>query len=166
MIYRLRIILDNDTDEDVFRDIELKQNSTLEDFHNSIIQSFGFNGNEMASFYISDEEWIQGEEISLFDLNEVIKDKKLMSQVLLNEVLDNNKTRLIYVYDFFNLWTFLIELAEIVEESSGVDYPNLIFANGQIPEEVPERKFKAENGFDDINEDDGDSYNDYDDFYN
>ena len=166
MIYRLRIILDNDTDEDVFRDIELKQNSTLEDFHNSIIQSFGFNGNEMASFYISDEQWIQGEEISLFDLNEAIKDKKLMSQVLLNEVLDNNKTRLIYVYDFFNLWTFLIELAEIVEESSGVDYPNLIFANGQIPEEVPERKFKAENVFDDINEDDGDSYNDYDDFYN
>jgi hypothetical protein len=166
MIYRLRIILDNDTDEDIFRDIELKQNSTLEDFHNSIIQSFGFNGNEMASFYISDEQWIQGEEISLFDLNEAIKDKKLMSQVLLNEVLDNNKTRLIYVYDFFNLWTFLIELAEIVEESSGVDYPNLIFANGQIPEEVPERKFKAENGFDDMNEDDNDSYNDYDDFYN
>ena len=166
MIYRLRIILDNDTKEDVFRDIELKQNSSLEDFHNSITQSFGFNGNEMASFYISNEQWIQGEEISLFDLNETSQDKRLMSQVSLNEVLDNNKTRLIYVYDFFNLWTFLIELVEIVKESNGVDYPNLIFANGQIPEEVPERKFKAENEFDDMNDDHDDSYDDYDDFYN
>ena len=89
-----------------------------------------------------------------------------MSQVSLNEVLDNDKTRLIYVYDFFNLWTFLIELVEIVKESNGVDYPNLIFANGQIPEEVPERKFKAENEFDDMNDDHDDSYDDYDDFYN
>ena len=48
MIYRLRVILDNDTDDDIFRDIEIRKTDTLEDLHNSITQSFGFDGSEMA----------------------------------------------------------------------------------------------------------------------
>ena len=60
MIYRFRIILD--TKEDVFRDIEIEAEATLEDFHNTITQSFGFEGQEMASFYVSNEKWEQGKE--------------------------------------------------------------------------------------------------------
>ena len=51
MIYRFRVILDNDTDEDVFRDLEIRETDTLEDLHNIITQSFGFDGSEMASAY-------------------------------------------------------------------------------------------------------------------
>jgi hypothetical protein len=70
MIYRFRVILDNDTEEDVFRDLEIRETDNLEDLHNIITQSFGFDGTEMASFYISNEAWEQGEEISLFDLSD------------------------------------------------------------------------------------------------
>ena len=70
MIYRFRVILDNDVDDDVFRDLEIQETDTLEDLHNIITQSFGFDGTEMASFYISDNQWNQGEEISLFDLSD------------------------------------------------------------------------------------------------
>ncbi len=168
MIYRVRVILDNDTDDDIFRDIEINKSNNLEDFHNTITQSFGFEGNEMASFYLSDEEWNQGEEISLFDLGDVGETNRLMSDVLLDSVIDKNNNRLIFVYDFLNLWTFLIELVEIVELTSGVNYPNLIFSKGQIPSKIPEKKFKGENVFEDENneEDDLGDYNEYDDFYN
>lgn len=40
MIYKIRIILD--AKDDVFRDIEIEDNKTLEDFHNAITQAFGF----------------------------------------------------------------------------------------------------------------------------
>ena len=167
MIYRFRVILDNDTDDDIFRDIEINKSNNLEDFHNTITQSFGFEGNEMASFYLSDEEWNQGEEISLFDLGDVGETNRLMSDVLLDSVMDKNNNRLIFVYDFLNLWTFLIELVEIVELTSGVNYPNLIFSKGQVPSTVPEKKFKAENILEDENnEDELGDYNEYDDFYN
>ena len=63
MIYRIRIILD--CDGEVFRDIEIRENSSFEDLHLSIINYFNFNGGEMASFYISDDSWKQGEEIML-----------------------------------------------------------------------------------------------------
>jgi len=144
MIYRFRILLDNDTEEDIFRDIEIRKTDTLEDLHNTITQSFGFDGTEMASFYLSDEEWNQGEEISLFDMSEGVNAVKLMNSVLIEDVLDADKTRIIYVYDFMNMWTFLVELGEIVEESQGVDYPNLMFVIGQIPMEAPEKSFEAE----------------------
>ncbi len=53
MIYRIRIILD--VKEDVLRDIEIEENATLEDFHHAINQSFGFLGNEIASFYSTND---------------------------------------------------------------------------------------------------------------
>jgi len=155
MIYRFRVVLDNDTEDDVFRDLELRETDTLEDLHNIITQSFGFDGTEMASFYLSDEEWNQGEEISLFDMSEGANAVKLMNETITNNVVHEASTKLIYVYDFFSMWTFYVELAEIVEEVEGTDYPNLLFVQGQIPDEAPEKSFKAEDteNFDDFEND-------------
>lgn len=162
MVYRFRVILD--AEEDVFRDIELLEDSTLEDFHNSINQAFGFDGTEMASFYISDDEWNQGEEISQFDMGGEVR---LMNETTLDTVVSKEQTKLIYVYDFFSMWTFLIELADIAEVEEGRDYPNLMFAHGQIPDAAPDKEFVAENEkeeFDDFDDDDDYDTDGYDDF--
>lgn len=155
MIYRFRAILDNDTKEDIFRDIEIRETDSLEDLHNAITQSFGFDGLQMASFYISNEEWDQGEEISMFDVSEGNSQVRIMTETPLNQAVSQSQTKLIYVYDFMSMWTFLVELAEIVEEAEATDYPNLMFAFGQIPESAPEKTFEAEN-FDDIDDEFGD----------
>ncbi|MEL0652384.1 hypothetical protein V6246_13205 [Algibacter sp. TI.3.09] len=162
MIYRFRVILDNDTDEDVFRDLEIREDDTLEDLHNIITQSFGFDGSEMASFYRSDDQWNQGEEISLFDLSDD-DSARLMNETAINDVTFEMQTKLIYVYDFLSMWTFYVELAEIVEEAEGSDYPNLMFVQGQVPDDAPDKVFKAEND-DDFNEfDDELDLDDYED---
>lgn len=150
MIYRFRIILDNDTEDNVFRDLEIREDDTLEDLHNAITQSFGFDGSEMASFYVSDDQWSQGEEYSLFDMSE-FGDAKLMEETSINDVVHEATTKLIYVYDFLSMWTFFVELAEIVEETDSADYPNLLFSHGQIPDEAPEKSFQTED-FEEFNE--------------
>jgi hypothetical protein len=142
MIYRLRVILDNDTEDDIFRDIEINKKDALVEFHKSIITSFGFSNNEIASFYLSDNQWNQGEEISLFSFED--QDNKLMSDILINDVINNQNNKLIYVYDFLHMWTFLIELIEVAEDIKGIDYPNIIFSKGEIPEKAPEKKFESE----------------------
>ncbi|GAA4319508.1 hypothetical protein GCM10023115_46030 [Pontixanthobacter gangjinensis] len=163
MVYRFRVILD--ADEDVFRDIEMLQESTLEDLHNTIVQSFGFDGTEMASFYISDDEWNQGEEIHQFDMSGHDTSIKLMNETSLDSILSEKQTKLIYVYDFLKMWTFFVELGQIAEIEEGRDYPNLMYVHGQIPDSAPEKEFKGEdegllNGdFDDDFDTDG-----YDDF--
>lgn len=161
MLYRFRIILD--AEDDVFRDIEILSGDTLEDLHNTILQSFGFDGTEMASFYISDDDWNQGEEISQFDLTEGAEPIRLMNETTIDDVVSESQTKLIYVYDFLSMWTFLVELAEVAEPEAGMDYPNLMFVHGQLPTTAPEKEFQAED--DDLNVDFDEDFDvdDYDD---
>ena len=153
MIYSFRVILD--AKEDVFRDIEIDSENTLEELHNSITQAFGFEGNEMASFYVSNENWEQGEEIALFDMSEGMDSIRIMNETSIEDVTDRNQPRLLYVYDFLSMWTFLVELADIAESDPNQIYPNLMFSHGSLPDEAPEKEFIAEG-----KEIDDDLYND------
>jgi hypothetical protein len=153
MIYKYRIVLD--VIDDVIRDIEIRDQSTLEDLHNSIAQAFGFDGIEMASFYKSDEEWNQGEEYLLFDMSDGMNSVNMMNETTLESVFSKEQTKMIYVYDFFSMWTFYVELADIAEPEDGQDYPNLMFAQGQLPDSPPDKQFEAEK-LDDFDDDDND----------
>jgi len=158
MIYKVRIILD--TEDDIFRDLEIEATDTLEDFHNAITQAFGFLGNEMASFYTCDERWNQEEEIVLFSMDENGKEVRLMNETVLEDILTETHPKLIYVYDFFSMWTFFVELADIVEKEDGRTYPNILFSFGELPDAPPEKKFEADPGLD--IDDTLDSYEDLD----
>ncbi len=142
MIYKIRIILD--AQEDIFRDLEIEAGSTLEELHNTITQAFGFLGEEMASFYTCDENWVQDEEIPLFDIRENEGETRLMRNTPLSEVLHEESPKLLYVYDFFNMWTFFVELADVAEAEDGHSYPNLLFSFGELPESPPEKRFEAD----------------------
>ncbi len=154
MIYRFRVILD--AKEDVFRDIEIDSENTLEEFHNAITQAFGFEGQEMASFYQSNDKWEQGEEIALFDLSEGVDSIQIMNETPIDDITHREQPRMIYVYDFLSMWTFLVELADTAEADPNRTYPNLMFSHGEIPDEAPEKEFKAEG--DDENEEDFDEF--------
>jgi len=157
MAYKIRVILD--VEEDVFRDIVVNETINLEDLHFFIAKSFGFKGQEMASFYKTNKQWEQGDEIPLFDMSEDDIDVS-MSNCLLSSIFNKVGDKLIYVYDFFSMWTFFIELKEITKTNK-LDIPEITLAFGEAPDEAPEKEFKADNSF----EDDFDSYNE-DDFEN
>ncbi len=160
MIYKIRIILD--AEEDIFRDLEVEDTDTLEDFHNAITQAFGFMGNEMASFYTCDEDWNQDEEIALFDMGENGSGARFMSETPLSDVLREESPKLIYVYDFLSMWTFFVELADIVDKEDGRTYPNLLFSFGELPDSPPEKNFESKPGPMIDFDDDVDRYDDLD----
>ena len=128
-IYRIRAILDDS--EDIIRDFEIEANSSLNDLHDYINKSFGFNGTELACFYKSNSKWEQGEELPLIDLDE---ENQSLAKILINEILTDSLKQLIYVYDFFKLWTFYIQVVEEVEIVENQNYPRLIFSHGKISE--------------------------------
>lgn len=149
MIYRFRIILD--AKEDIFRDLEIEASASLEDFHYAIAQAFGFGGSEMASFYTTNENWEQGEELPLLDMGEGTTP---MAGKSLDQFFTAENHHLIYVYDFLALWTFFVELMEVGEKQPTMLYPNLVFAQGEVPEEAPEKAFSADEDALDFDEDD------------
>ena len=87
MRYKIRVILDNDNDEDVFKDFEVSKNINLTKFHEYIKKEFNLQGCEMASFYSVDENWDTLIEYTLvpFDDNSVP-----MEKLSLHEILNNN----------------------------------------------------------------------------
>lgn len=162
MVYKFRVILD--AEEDVFRDIAILSTDSLEDLHNAIVNAFGFDGLEIASFYTCDDEWIQEDEIPLFDTGE--DDKTSMAGHTLESLLDLDRTKIIYVYDFLNMWTFFVELAAIEEPESGASYPELLFSHGEMPADAPEKEFGSDDDMfgddfdDDYDEEDLDMFDD------
>mgnify|MGYP000085453266 CR=1 FL=1 len=152
MIYRIRIILD--IKDDVLRDLEIKSNSSFEDLHYAIVKAFNLDGNEMASFYLSDENWKQGEEITL----ESFGQEKVMKNCILNSEISDFQTNFIYVYDFLKLWTFFVEVVDESKEIASASYPQTIFTIGSIPKNAPEKIFIEDNSdfgdFDESNDED------------
>jgi len=139
-IYGFRVILDF-KQADIFRDIEIASGSNFEDLHNSIVQAFALDSGEMASFYKSDEHWNQGDEISLFAVDEkafVMSDWEL--QQICTEVGD----KFLYIFDFLNMWTFYVEVMEINEPKSGESYPRVIYSEGIMPGEREDIQFQSE----------------------
>jgi len=152
MAYRVRIILDVPTD--VIRDIVINENNNLEEFHLAIATSFGFKGQEMASFFRTNNDWEQGEEIPLFNISEDIN-TPTMQNTKLKDVLIYKGNKLIYVYDFLAMWTFFVEFIEIMDVDKK-QLPKTIFQFGNTPETAPVKEFIAEHdldAFDDFKED-------------
>ncbi|NVJ87891.1 MAG: hypothetical protein HWD82_00410 [Flavobacteriaceae bacterium] len=158
-MYKIRVILD--TKEDVIRTILVDDSINLEDLHKSICEAFGFDGQEMASFYRTDDEWNQGEEIPLFNMAEE-GEAISMKNCFLKETLPLENDKLIYVYDFLNMWTFYVDVVEISDEQKE-DLPMVILNVGEVPKQAPEKEFVAEN-FEEEEDDFKDEFDPFDDF--
>ncbi len=162
MVYKIRVI--SNVEENVIRDIAIDKTDCLEDLHNAIANTFGYDGGEMASFYMSDEEWNQGEEFPLFDMSETPGEKTQMREIKISDVLTRENDKLIYVYDFFNMWMFYVELKETNNEEPHQYLPYLIFSLGNIPNNAPEVNFETEDlSFDSFDEEEKDEF-DFDNF--
>ena len=159
-MYKIRVILD--TQEDVIRTVLVDRSINLETLHYIIARSFGFDAQEMASFYRTDHEWNQGEEIPLFSMSEAGEGISMQNSFL-RKSLPNVNDKLIYVYDFFNMWTFYVEVIEISEKTDQ-DLPQTILAVGEIPEEAPEKEFLAEDFGNDPDDEFKDEFESLDDF--
>lgn len=162
MHYKIRAILD--VEKDVIRDVIIDANNNLEDLHQVLADAFGFNGQEMASFYKADADWNQGEEYSLFDMGT----NNAMKDVQIKAALPRTGEKLIYVYDFMSMWTFFVEVSE-TDASSTDSVPYVSFAFGDVPEEAPEKSFSSESmndafGLDEDLDDDFGGFDNIDDY--
>ena len=160
-MYKIRIILD--TKEDVIRTILVDESVSLESLHATIAASFGFEGQQMASFYRTDDEWNQGDEIPLFNMAEAGEEIS-MQTCFVNEILPEENSKLIYVYDFLKMWTFYVDVVEISSEIKE-NLPETILSFGEIPEKEPKKEFVSENLNDEFDEEDIDDLDDLDENY-
>ena len=133
--YRFRVLIDHPSE--AFRDIEIGSEQSFLDLHNTIKDAFGFIGQEMACFYVSDEEWGKGPEIPLADMGFAEEGvvPALMEQVYISDHIRGTSQRFIYAYDFLHMWMFMVELIHASDPEDGVAYPRVVMTMGTAPDE-------------------------------
>ena len=136
MVYKIRVILD--AKETIFRDIEVKEKQTLWNLHLGIKSAFNLPGEELSSFYFSDDEWNEGNAVPLEDMSDD-GDGEIMSDIYLPEGFPAVGQKMRFQYGFIELWEFFCELLEIVDEKPAVNYPITVYRFGNVPLKAPSK---------------------------
>lgn len=160
--YKFRVLIDTAEESDVFRDIEVSGMDNFESFYSAILESFEFGGDQLASFYMSNENWDKGHEITLIDMGmgNALESPSIMRETVIDEVIKKTGQKLILVYDFMRMWCFLIEVIEINDHV--IDTPEIVFSVGNAPLEESKEVDLGNEGFVDDGMDLG---NDIDDIF-
>lgn len=134
-LYRFRVTFEDY--DDVSRDIDVKSNQTFEDLHKAIHQSTGYNFEYPSSFYISNDQWMKGEEITYMP-NQKRIDRKipLMEKIKLSSFIDDPHQKFYYTFNFDRPFDFHVELMKIIlDDAPGVTYPAVVRSVGEAPKQ-------------------------------
>ncbi|MDO4950378.1 MAG: hypothetical protein Q4E55_09540 [Bacteroidales bacterium] len=114
MTYKFRII--SDEVDNYLREIKIDAEATFLNFHKAILKSNSYKDDQMTSFFICDDDWEKQCEITLEDMGDGASDidTYVMGDTKLNELLDDEKQKLIYVFDPLTDRCLFMELSEII----------------------------------------------------
>ena len=144
--------------EDISRVIEIKSSQTFFEFHKAILDSVGFDQKQMASFYMSNDTWKKEQEITLEDMSDDKDENSIpiptMKDSRLSMFVNDPHQKIVYVYDFIEMWTMHLELVAIeMKEKAGTKYPLCSKSVGLAPKQYDKvQRFGLvdENEFDEI----------------
>ena len=134
MIYKFRLL--SDEVEDFRRDIEIDSDATFHDLHKAILAATGYKDDQMTSFFICDGYWEKETEITLEDMGTSSDmDSWIMEETPLEELLEDEKQHLLYIFDPLADRAFFIELSEII---TGKSLPEAVCTKsiGDAPQHV------------------------------
>ena len=135
-LYRFRVTFEDY--DDVIREIDVKSNQTFEDLHRAIHKSTGYDTEKSASFYISNDQWTKGEELTyLPNQKRIDRGITLMEKVRLSSFIDDPHQKFYYTYNFDRPYDFHVELMKIIlDEDPKLIYPYIVKSVGEAPKQI------------------------------
>lgn len=168
MIYKFRIV--SDEVDNFKREIAIDADDTFLRLRNAILDSVGYTKDQMDSFFICDDDWSKEKEITFTDMDtDSDQDVWLMEDTHLNELIEDEGQKLMFVFDYMTDRAFFMEMKEIITGKNLKD-PLCQHKEGKAPEQfidIDDMNEKAiakttALGIDDLDEDfyGSDGYND------
>src|SRR5665647_468393 len=113
MVYKFTLL--SDEVDDFVRVISIDSEAKFIDLHNAILDSVNYKKNQMTSFFICDDNWEKGQEVTLVEMESSSEyDNLTMADTTLEELLVDENQKLLYVFDMMSDRVFFIELTEII----------------------------------------------------
>ncbi len=98
MIYTITFLCEEG--ENFRRVFEADSEATFFDLHNAILESVHYTNDQMTSFYMCNDDWEMGQEVTLVPMDSNFEyDNMVMDSTRLSDLLTEQGQRLIYVFD-------------------------------------------------------------------
>ena len=134
MVYRFIIV--SDEVDDFRRDITIDSDATFFELHEAILNSVGYAKDQITSFFICDDDWAKQKEITLIDMDSSSdEDSYIMDRSRLSELLDEERQKLIYVFELLTDRCFYMELREIIPRKN-MEKPQVVKSAGHPPPQI------------------------------
>ena len=131
MVYKFRLL--SDEVDNFRRDIEIDSDSTFIELNNAILESVNYPDDQMTSFFICNDRWIKEIEITREDMGSMSEeDNYVMADTVIGDLVEEEKQKLMYVFDPLGDRAFFMELSKI-EFGKDIDEAVCTKAVGEAP---------------------------------
>ena len=113
MVYK--IVLLSDEIDDFKRVITIDADATFLNLHDAILDSVGYAKDQPTSFFLCDDDWTRLTEITLIEMDTSSdEDSYIMEKTRLNEGLEEEGQKFMFVFEYLTERAFFMELYEII----------------------------------------------------
>lgn len=131
MVYKFTLL--SDEVDDFVRVISIDSEATFLDLHNAILDAAKYEKNLLTTFFMCSDDWEKGQEVTLIEMESGSEyDNLVMEDTKLEELLSDEKQKLMYVFDLVSDRAFFMELSEIVPGIS-MTKAECIISKGKAP---------------------------------
>ncbi len=131
MIFTFRLV--SDESDDFMREIQIDADAKFIDLHDAVLDAAGYNRGQMSSFFICEEGWEKGKEITLEDMgNDSSEEVYLMDETTLSDFIEDEGQRLIFTFDYMTDRSFFMELRR-TEPGQYLSEPKCTKSEGTAP---------------------------------
>lgn len=113
MIFKFTLV--SDEVANFKREIQIDGDDTFFDLHKIIMECNGYEKTEITAFYLCDDWWKRKQEITLIEVEtDSDVDCFVMEEETLSDWLDEEKQKLIFLFDYHGDRGFYMELSEMI----------------------------------------------------
>lgn len=133
MVFKFTII--SDEADDFIRVIEIDSEATFFDLHKAILQAVDYSDDQITSFFLCSDDWEKEQEVTLMEMDSGSEyDNMVMDETKLEDLIEDEKQKLLYVFDMISDRAFFMELTEIIT-GENLDKAICTMETGMAPEQ-------------------------------
>ncbi|MEG1580547.1 MAG: hypothetical protein RR386_04725 [Bacteroidaceae bacterium] len=135
MLFKITLICDEIAD--FLREITIDAEATFLDLNKTILKSCSYPDDQMTSFYLCNDSWEQGIQITREDMGTSPSDEDIyvMEDTNLSELIEDEKQRLVFVFDPFNDRVFYMDVTEFIP-GKRLSEPICNVSKGKAPKQI------------------------------
>ncbi len=143
-IYRFRVKLE--WREEVWRNIEIRGDQTLNDLHDAIQAAFNWDDDHLYAFFLSGRYWDKNTQyVSPRESNDGFgkwlqggEKSRWANKASMDSLALSAGQIIAYIFDYGDEWRHRLKLLETCEADPEARYPRTIERHGQAPEQYPD----------------------------